>query len=55
MLGYDLVLGNIYVPPHHTEYHTGEEFDNILDDVVSINADHSAKFVFLVIGMLKIG
>ena len=43
LLGYDLVIGNIYVPPKNTEYFTGNELDHILDDVISINAEYKCE------------
>ncbi len=34
-----------YVPPQNTEYHTADEYDNILDDMVSIIAYHILLFI----------
>ncbi len=37
-LGYDLLLGNVYIPPDNTSYCKGDEFEILFSQLVELNA-----------------
>ena len=48
LLGFNLIIGAVYIPPNGSKYETGEEFDIILDSLVNLNADHEKANICLI-------
>ena len=44
LLGYNLVIGNLYIPPVGTKYLSGDELDIVLEDMININAEYNCDF-----------
>ena len=41
VLGYELMIGAVYIPPPDSPYSSGVEFDQIMSDVIDIGAKHN--------------
>jgi hypothetical protein len=44
VIGEAFILGSVYLPPIDSNYHTGDEFESITEDMISIFADHELPF-----------
>jgi hypothetical protein len=44
IIGTDFILGSVYIVPEESSYHTGEEFNNILTDMINIYGVYGLPF-----------
>lgn len=38
--GYDFILCNTYIPPSNTKYYSGEEFTDLLENIIFVHSEH---------------
>ena len=48
ILGYELMLGTVYIPPSDSPYSSGDEFDQIMSDIIDIGAKYNNCQICLV-------
>ena len=47
ILGFDLIIGTVYIPPVNSTYSHGDEFDILTSDIIDLNAEYDTQIMLI--------